>query len=649
MKSNSAAKRKIPFRDWLTALAVALAATAGLAQNSVGIGTATPNPRAVLDLVAAPASPQGVLMPRLSSAQRQTLGSTLTPGENGLLVFDAEEKKFYYWRDTQWVESAGSTTATGSGTVWWSGTGLPADVAGKDGDFYLHTLSGDVYEKAAGRYALKVNLRGPQGEPGPQGAAGAPGVQGAAGAPGTQGPVGPVGPEGPTGPPGLAGPQGTPGPQGPPGPVGSPGPPGAPGPQGVAGPQGAPGPQGLPGPQGAPGPQGVPGPEGLAGSPGPQGPQGAPGIPGTNGRDGLPGQPGKTLLSGATDPAATTGTDGDFYLNTITYQLFGPRTTTGWGPGTSLVGPATGAAGGVLTGNYPSPGLAPNAVTGSAIADLTVTVNDLADGSVTQRKIVNQSISTGKITPGTANTYMVTDGTGNVKWDAFPIAPDANTIPIGNGTGFDATPLDKDVGLGLDGKLTVTGLQGKPLADVAPLPNQALTWNETNGQWEPGFVIPDLTTAGYAVAQARTYTVDATSFVQVNNLGTAFTRFTDDTGEAIYIQSASPGTNVLVAPLQLPHNADVTGIDVFCYNNDGDPITVELYEKDLTSFSSISRASIQSAGTGNQLIQIPVAPGSLFTDGSRAYKIKVTLKGYPIAPQQYVYGATVHYQVNQPD
>jgi hypothetical protein len=592
MKSNSAAKHKFSFRGWLTVLAVALAATAGLAQNSVGIGTATPNPRAVLDLVAAPTSPQGVLMPRLSSAQRQTLGSTLTPAENGLLVFDAEEKKFYYWRDTQWVESAGTAGATGGGTVWWSGTGLPSDVSGKDGDFYLHTLSGDVYEKAAGHYNLKVNLRGQQGEPGPQGAAGATGIQGVAGAPGIQGPTGPPG---------------TPGPQGPSGPIG---------------------------------------PVGLQGLPGPQGAQG---IPGTNGRDGLPGQPGKTLLSGATDPAATTGMDGDFYLNTTTYQMFGPRTAAGWGYGASLIGPATGAAGGVLVGNYPSPRLAPNAVTGNAIADLTITVNDLADGSVTQSKLVNQSISTSKIIPGTANTYMVTDGTGNVKWDAFPIAPDANTIAIGNGTGFDATPLDKDVGLALDGKLTVTGLQGKPVADVTALHKQVLTWNEPVGRWEPGFVTPDLTTVGYAVAQPRTHSIDATAFVQVSNLGTAFTRFTDNAGGAIYIQSATPGASILVAPLQLPHNADITGINVFCYNNDGEPITVELYEKALGTFSSTSRVSIQSTGTGNRLIQIPVAPGSLLTDGTRAYKIKVTLKGYPNVPQQYVYGATVHYQVNQPD
>jgi|GEM_PF-4489047 len=567
MKSNSLAKKNFPCRGWLTGLAVGLLTTAGVAQHSVGIGTTTPNPRAVLDLVAAPASPQGLLVPRLSPAGRQTLGGTLTPVENGLLVFDAEEKKFYYWRDTQWVD-AGSTGA-GSATVWWAGAGLPADISGRDGDFYLNTLSGDVYEKEGGRYALKVNLRGPQG---------------------------------------LAGPQGPAGPQGQPG---------------VAGPQGLGGPQGV---------------------------QGAQGTPGTNGTNGLPGQPGKTILSGGTDPAATTGTDGDFYLNITTYTLYGPKTATGWGVGASLVGPATGAAGGVLTGNYPSPGLRANAVTGAAIADLTVTANDLADGSVTQSKLVNQSVSTGKIVPGTANTYMVTDGAGSVKWGAFPLNPVPGTVSIGNGTGFDAVTLSQDVELMPDGVTTVKGLQGQPLSATPALPNQVLTWNGTAGQWEPAAVPLDLATAGYATPQDRTYAVDATAFVQVSNLGAAFTGFTNDDGGAIYVQSSVPGANSLVAPLQLPHNADITGIDVYCYNNDAaTDITVELHEKDLAGFSSVVRVSGSTTGTtGNQVIRL--FPGGLITDNTRSnYKIKVILKGYATAPQQYLYGAVVHYQVNQPD
>jgi hypothetical protein len=57
-----------------------------------------------------------------------------------------------------------------------------------------------------------------------------------------------------------------------------------------------------------------------------QGPAGANGIDGN------------TIISGTTDPT-TQGVDGDYYLNTTTYVLFGPKTSSGWGTGKSLVGP----------------------------------------------------------------------------------------------------------------------------------------------------------------------------------------------------------------------------------------------------------------------------------------------------------------------
>jgi hypothetical protein len=60
---------------------------------------------------------------------------------------------------------------------------------------------------------------------------------------------------------------------------------------------------------------------------------------GAPGAQGPPGAPGKTILNGTTLPAATTGTTGDFYLNTTTAVLYGPKTATGWGNGISLVGP----------------------------------------------------------------------------------------------------------------------------------------------------------------------------------------------------------------------------------------------------------------------------------------------------------------------
>lgn len=94
--------------------------------------------------------------------------------------------------------------------------------------------------------------------------------------------------------------------------------------------------------------------KGLTGPAGPTGAAGAPGSTGTAGRDGVDGKSGtegksgNTILSGTSDPTAAIGSTGDFYLNTATNKLFGPKSTT-WGTGTSLVGPSgvgtTGPAG----------------------------------------------------------------------------------------------------------------------------------------------------------------------------------------------------------------------------------------------------------------------------------------------------------------
>ncbi|MGB1040276.1 MAG: tail fiber domain-containing protein, partial [Flavobacteriales bacterium] len=59
------------------------------------------------------------------------------------------------------------------------------------------------------------------------------------------------------------------------------------------------------------------------------------------------GPSGKTILNGTTIPTSSTGTIGDFYINTLTLELFGPKTSSGWGVGVSLKGPKgdTGAIG----------------------------------------------------------------------------------------------------------------------------------------------------------------------------------------------------------------------------------------------------------------------------------------------------------------
>ena len=181
---------------------------------------------------------------------------------------------------------------------WRYGATAPSTALGNIGDFYLNTATGDVhYKSAATTWTLTGNIKGPQGN---AGATGPQGPAGVAGATGLTGPQGPAGVAGATGLTGL---------------------------QGPAGAAGATGLTGLQGPAGAAGPQGPAGATGLQGPAGAAGPQG---LAGTNGNG---------VLNGASAPTNNQGVDGDFYVNTTTNTLYGPKANGTWPAGVSLVGP----------------------------------------------------------------------------------------------------------------------------------------------------------------------------------------------------------------------------------------------------------------------------------------------------------------------
>ena len=106
--------------------------------------------------------------------------------------------------------------------------------------------------------------------------------------------------------------------------------------------------------------------KGDVGPAGPQGTQGTPGIVGAAGADG------SVIYSGSAAPAATLGKNGDYYLNLTTGILYGPKTASGWGTGFSMKGDpgtngatgATGAAGAAGTKVYSGTG-APAPVLGT--------------------------------------------------------------------------------------------------------------------------------------------------------------------------------------------------------------------------------------------------------------------------------------------
>ncbi len=73
-----------------------LAAMFANAQNNVGIGTNAPNSSSILDLSA---TDKGLLVPRVTQAQRQAIASPAT----GLLVFDITVNCFFYYDGATWL------------------------------------------------------------------------------------------------------------------------------------------------------------------------------------------------------------------------------------------------------------------------------------------------------------------------------------------------------------------------------------------------------------------------------------------------------------------------------------------------------------------------------------------------------------------
>jgi hypothetical protein len=81
------------------------------------------------------------------------------------------------WNDLPY----GGGTGSGGGSAWLTGIGVPDDGDGVNGDMYLRTSNGDVYQKASGTWGSPVgNIRGPAGADGANGADGDPGPPGPA-------------------------------------------------------------------------------------------------------------------------------------------------------------------------------------------------------------------------------------------------------------------------------------------------------------------------------------------------------------------------------------------------------------------------------------------------------------------------------------
>ncbi|MBC7411047.1 MAG: hypothetical protein H7331_01155, partial [Bacteroidia bacterium] len=102
---------------WLTTLLLIfsisyLTSISAQAQNNVGIGTTTPNSKAILELQA---NDKGLLLPRLTTMQMNSIATNGTT--NGLLVYNTTANCFYYWNSTTsaWKSMCSTTGISNNG------------------------------------------------------------------------------------------------------------------------------------------------------------------------------------------------------------------------------------------------------------------------------------------------------------------------------------------------------------------------------------------------------------------------------------------------------------------------------------------------------------------------------------------------------
>lgn len=187
--------RKLVYRALAVAFVSTLLTFGDLnAQNNVGIGTNTPDPNAILELQT---NNKGILIPRLTTTERNAMTPSLGMPQKGLMVFDNLLNIFYYWDGTAWLPigsgSPGPTGPTGAAGATGHTGPTGAGLQGPTGS------TGPIGPTGNG-----VGIPGPTGA---QGVTGATGAAGTAGLPGVTGPTG-AGLQGPTGAQGATGPQG---------------------------------------------------------------------------------------------------------------------------------------------------------------------------------------------------------------------------------------------------------------------------------------------------------------------------------------------------------------------------------------------------------------------------------------------------------
>jgi hypothetical protein len=150
-KARLVVKQTTTFKTLLLAIAVIFTTTVTNAQTNLGVGTASPDASAKLDVTS---TNQGILVPRMTTAARTSIA---TPAK-GLMVYDSTIKAFYYHDGTAWVAVGGAGAGASLQLLATKTTGsqILANANGTNtGD--LVTFNNVVTTPTSGSYTTSTN------------------------------------------------------------------------------------------------------------------------------------------------------------------------------------------------------------------------------------------------------------------------------------------------------------------------------------------------------------------------------------------------------------------------------------------------------------------------------------------------------------
>lgn len=189
----------------------------------------------------------------------------------------------------------------------------------------------------------------------------------------------------------------------------------------------------------------------------------------------------------------------------------------------------TGAASGDLTGTYPGPIVANNAITSAKISDATIATADLADGSVTTGKILDGTVATAdianiavtdakiasgvavsKLSPSVTNGQVLTTVAGATTWAAAPTATGAAS---GDLTGSYPNPTiasgaGNNVVAAVNNASTTGTINTNRLNASVVLESESPASGDISGSYSGGFQIGNATVTTTEIADGTIATGD---------------------------------------------------------------------------------------------------------------------------------------------